>query len=290
MRTRNRVSPPPLLHLGAVDVGLRVPLGEGDDRPSAVPGGPQHPVGVVAVQVDAADPGLGEDLQLGGEVVLKVRVLDGGDVVLPDVEKAGGGKFRAQGAVVFERLAGHLHGQVLQAGPEGVGEVALELQGLGGGEVGLKALHPVVGVDGGDDPALPPPLLGGVLVQDILEVVGGGGLTLGAGDADDLQLPRGVVVEEVGQGGDGPAHVGDQDAGQVHLGIGGLAHVGGGPQVPGALEKFRPEVGPLAEKEGAGHHVPGVVGHQGDGGGPVQVVGDGGGEQLPRLQQGQIVV
>ncbi len=176
----------------------------------------QHPAGVVTVQIDAAHVGLGKDVQLGGEVVLKVRVLNGGDVVVADVEKAGGGKVGAQGAVVLQRLAGHLHGEVGDPRRHRVGKVPLEIQGLGGGQVGLEALHPVVGVDGGDDAALRPALLRQVLVQDILQIIGGGGLALGAGDADDRQEPGGMAVVPVGQGGHHLAHVGHQDAGQIH--------------------------------------------------------------------------
>ena len=260
----------PLPDLGGVDVGLLILLGEGVDRLAAGPGGLQHPVGVVAVQIDAADPGLGENAELGGEVVLKVRVLDGRNVVLADVQKAGGGEVGAQGAVVLQSLAGHLHGQVLHPRGNSVGEVALEVQRLGGGEVGLELLHPVVGVDGGDHAGGGLPLPFHVLVQNILQVVGGGGLALGAGDADDLQLSRGVVIEQVGQRSDGQAHVRHQNAGQVHLGIGGQADIGHGAFVLGHLQKLSLEVGALAEKQGAGDHLPGVVGHQSHRGRPVQ--------------------
>ena len=143
---------------------------------------------MVAVQIDAVDGPLAEDPKLGGEVVLKVGVLDGGDVVVADVEKGGGGEIGAQGAVVLQGLAGHLHGQVLQSGLHRVGEVALEVQGVRRGDVGLKAVHPVVGVDGGDQAGLRLALLRHVLVQNVLQIVGGGGLALGPRQADDLQL------------------------------------------------------------------------------------------------------
>ena len=69
-------------------------LGEGDDPGAVLPGGLQHPVGVVAVQVHAGGGRLGKDPQLGGEVVLKIGVLNGGDVVHADVQKHGGGKLQ----------------------------------------------------------------------------------------------------------------------------------------------------------------------------------------------------
>ena len=279
---------PPLAHLGGVHVGLLVLPGEGEHRLSGGLCRLQDPVGVVAVQVDAVHRPLLEDAQLGGEVVLEVRVLDGGDVVLADVQEAGGGEVGTQGPVVLQRLAGHLHGQILQAVVQGVGEVPLELQGLGSGQVGLEPLPPVVGVDGRDDAAVRLALLGHILVQDIFQVVGGGALPLGPRQADDLQLPGGVVVEQVGQRGDGLPHVGYLDTGQACLGIGGLAHIGEGPLLPGRLQELRPEMGPLAQEQGAGDHRPGVVGHQGHRGGPVQVRRDRSGQQPPLLQTGQV--
>ena len=162
------------MYVAGVHLGGWVLLGKGDDGRSGGLGGLQYPLGVVAVQVHTADVGLGKDLQLGGKVVLKVGVLDGGTVVVADVEEAGGGKLGTQGAVVLQRLAGHLHSHILQPRLGGVGEVALEVQRLWGGEVGLKALHTVVGVDGGDNARLPSPLALLVAVQDGLHIVGGG--------------------------------------------------------------------------------------------------------------------
>ena len=281
---------PPLAHPAGAHVRRRILLGEGNQTLSRLPGGGQHPFGVVAVQVDAVDRPLSEDAQLRGEIVLKVGVLDGGDVVIADVEEAGGGEVGAQRAVVFQGLAGHLHGQVLQPGLDRMAEVALEVQGVGGGDVGLEPLHPVVGVDGGDDAALRPTRLRHISVQDGFQIVGGGGFALGTRQADDLQLPRGVVKEQVGQGGDGAAHVAHLETGQRNLRVGGLAHIGGGSPVPGHCQELRLEVGSLTEEQGAGDHLPGVVGHQLYRGGPVQLLRDRSGQQTPLLQQSDIVV
>ena len=49
-------------------------------------------------------------------------------------------------------------------------------------------------------------------------------------------------------------------------------------------------VGPLADEQGAGNHLPGVVGHQLHRGGAVNFPGNGGGQQVPLLQQGDVVV
>ena len=58
-------------------------------------------------------------------------------MVVADVEKTGGGEVSTQGAVVFQRLAGYLHGQILNAGVNRVVKVALQVQGVRGGDVGL---------------------------------------------------------------------------------------------------------------------------------------------------------
>ena len=150
-----------------------------------------------------------------------------------DVEKDGGGKVGAQCAVVLQRLAGGLHHQVLHARPDRVGQMALELQGLRGGDVGLKPLHPVIGEDGGQQAAARPAPLRLVLVQDVLEVEGGGGFSLCPRQGDHLYSPRGVVIEQVGQGGDGQPHVRHLYAGQAGRRVGRLAHIGDGPPVSG---------------------------------------------------------
>lgn len=83
---------PHFADLGAEDGGRRVLLGEGNHSRAALPGRLQHPVGVVAVQVHAGRGGLGKNPQLGGKIVLEIRVLNGRDVVHADVQEDCGGK------------------------------------------------------------------------------------------------------------------------------------------------------------------------------------------------------
>ena len=156
-----------LADVGAVDGGGGVLFREGDE-PGGAGGGLQHPAGLVGVQVDHCQAGVLEDAQLGGEVVLKIRVLDGGDVVVADVQEHGGGELHAHHPVILQGLGGDLHGQVVQPRRGGVGQMALQVQGLGGGEVRLEAFYPVVGVDGADDPALGPLFARLILVKNIL--------------------------------------------------------------------------------------------------------------------------
>ncbi|CCY27433.1 unknown [Firmicutes bacterium CAG:114] len=159
---------PHFADLGAEDGGRRVLLGEGNHSRAAPPGRLQHPVGVVAVQVHAGRGGLGKNPQLGGKIVLEIRVLNGRDVVHADVQEDRGGKLHVFHPVILQRLAGDLHGEVPHAGGHPVGKVALQVQGLWGGQVGLKLLHPVIGLNGGDHPAGGLALGGQVLVKDIL--------------------------------------------------------------------------------------------------------------------------
>ena len=262
---------------------------EGIDGLAGVLCGLQDLGGVVAVQIDAADIGLREDFQLGGEVVLKVGMLDGGDMVGADVQEAGGGEAGAQGAVVLQGLARHLHGQIVHPGGHGIAEVALQIQRLRSGEVGLKSLHTVIGVDGGDHTALG--LLFSLLigVQNILKVISGGRFTLSTGNADDIQGLGGVVIAQIGQGSDGAAHIADQNTGQIHLGIGGQRDVGHGPLVLRHGEKLGFEMGALTDEEGAGNHAAGVVGDKRDLLRPVQSLGQGS-DEVVLLQQDEVVV
>ena len=258
--------------------------GEGDAAGAGLRRG-QDPLGVVAVQVDHRRPGLGENAQLRGEVVLKIRVLHRADVVLPDVEEHRARQVHPVHPVVLQGLAGDLHGHITAPGPRRVEQVPLEVQGLGGGELGGAALHAVVGDDGGEKGGLVEPPGGLPVVQDAPEEVGRGGLALGAGDAGDGQLSRGVAPGKVGQQGHGGADVGDLDAGGTGAGVGPLADIGSRPLPKGLQQVFLLEGRPLAQEEGAGDHHLGIAGDHGHR--PRQVGGqrEGACEQAVFLQE-----
>jgi hypothetical protein len=133
-------------------------------------------------------------------------VLDGGDVVVADVQEHGGGELHAHHPVILQGLGGDLHGQVVQPRRGGVGQMALQVQGLGGGEVRLEAFYPVVGVNGADDPALGPRFARLILVKNILQVIRGGTFPFCTGDAHHMELAGGVVVVEIGQQAMAAAH------------------------------------------------------------------------------------
>ena len=176
---------PLFAHLGAVHVGGGELLGEGH-HPGACGRRGAHPLHMVAVQADAGALGLLEDQQLGVEVILQIGVLHRGNVVLPDVEEHRAGQLHPDHPAVLEGLAGYLHGQIIRPRRHRVPEVALEIQRLRRGQLGGPALHPVVGDDGGQQGALPVALSGQPGIHDGLNIIGRGGLALGAGDAGDL--------------------------------------------------------------------------------------------------------
>ena len=67
---------------------------------------------ILCVGVDAADAAGIKNFKLGREIVLKVRVLDGADVVAADVQKRADIECDAAHAAVFERLRRRLHHKV----------------------------------------------------------------------------------------------------------------------------------------------------------------------------------
>ena len=253
---------PLFAHLGAVHVGGGELLGEGH-HPGAGGRRGAHPLHMVAVQADTGAPGLPKDQQLGVEVVLQIRVLHRGDVVLPDIEKHRAGQLHPNHPAVLEGLAGHLHGQIVRPRRHRVPEVALEIQRLRRGQLGGPALHPVVGDDGGQQGALPVALSGQPGIHDGLDIIGRGGLALGAGDAGDPQRPGGMAVGPVGQEAHGLPDIGDPDAGQGDGGILPLADIGEGPLFHSGAEVLLLKFDPLADKEGVGDDQLGVTGHQG---------------------------
>ena len=150
----------------------------------------------------------------------------GGDVVLADVQKDGAGQVHANDPAILQRLAGDFHGEEIGLDTGGVEEVLLQVQGLRGGELGGAALHTVVGDNGGQQGAGLFFLGGQEVVQDGFDIIGGCGFALGAGDAGDAQLPRGVAVGEIGQSALGLPDVADLQAGEGDFWIRGFADIG----------------------------------------------------------------
>ena len=116
------------------------------------------------------------------------------DVVGRYVGEDAAEEFEEVGPVPFDTEARDFDGHGFHAVVRHLPQQFLGLIGLRGG-VDRRHLFPVPGrARRADEPCGDPGLF-----QDGLEDVGDGGLALGAGDADDLQVPRRVAEEGVGQ-------------------------------------------------------------------------------------------
>src|SRR6185436_2541215 len=103
-----------------------------------------------------------------------------------------------------------------------------DVHGGGGGHVGFAARLAVVDFDGADDATF-----AAGLGEDVAEEVGGGGLAVGAGDAQDLHFMAGVIEGEVGEDGGGGGGIRDENLGErargdAMLGDDGDGAAGGG--------------------------------------------------------------
>ena len=180
--------------VGALDVRCpdvrRAVLGREGHHALAAPGALENGLDLVGVKVHHGNARLIKDAELALEVVLEIGVLNGRDVVAPNVEEACNCKVKAQDSVVLEGLARDLHVHVGKAGLAGVGEVTPEVRGLRRGVVALLALDAVEGLDGAHDAGTCVRL---VAVKHGAEHVGHRRLALGAGDANDGEVVVGVA-------------------------------------------------------------------------------------------------
>ena len=91
--------------------GVAFMRAEGDEVTAAF-GVFDDALGVFGVGIDAAKTAGIENFKLGGEIIFKVGVLDGADVVAADVQKCADVERDAAHAAVFERLGRSLHHKV----------------------------------------------------------------------------------------------------------------------------------------------------------------------------------
>ena len=204
-----------LFHVTAGD-GVALMRAERDEV-AAILGVLDDAVCVLAVGIDATDAAGVENFELGGKIVLKIRMLDGTDVVAADIQKCADIKRDAAHTAVFERLGRGLHHKMRNAGLVGVFKVLIKLKHLWRGDMGFLAYLAVVVVDGGEDGALIPVLCAQPVVQNVAHIVGGGALALGARDADARELVRHVIIKELPEHNEGVADVADEDAGRVNI-------------------------------------------------------------------------
>ena len=129
------------------------------------------------------EPPLGRAVVIEGLVVIQMLVRD----VCDD----GHIEFTAGRPLLRQAVRGHFEHTVGQAGGDHPRQVALDVRRIGRGDVeaGIHRLIADDGVYGGDQPR---PQAGGL--QDGIDQVSGGGLAIGAGDADEDHLARGETV------------------------------------------------------------------------------------------------
>ena len=149
----------------------------------------EQPPTVLVVDVHQALPaaGRGEERGLGLEVVLLVGVEV--EVVAAQVGEDRDVEDHAVDPPLHQRVAGDLHRARLDPALAHHREQPVQVGRLGRGERRLDVLAVDAGADGADDGGAHPRTLEGVLGQP-----GGGGLALGAGDAEQAQRAGRVVV------------------------------------------------------------------------------------------------
>ena len=161
----------------------------------------QHTVNLFGAQIHHGGLCLVKDPEFALKIILKRRVFDRRDVVTADVEEARHVKRQILDALVLERLARDLHDHGLATGLTAVGDMAPDLGGLGRGIGALVALDTIVGVHRADHAA-------GLArrFDNRLKHKSGRGLSLGTGDAHDLDVVVGTVVDLRRQQGHGRAN------------------------------------------------------------------------------------
>ena len=132
-------------------------------------------------------------------------------MILGQVGKDAHGKTDARHALEHQRVGGDLHHDVGAPGVAHLAEELLQLEALRRGALRGQLLRPDHVAVGADQTHLRAERG----LQDVLDEVSGGGLAVGAGDADHGHLPR-RVAEEVASGD------GQSIAGILHQNIGDL--------------------------------------------------------------------
>ena len=182
-------------------------------------------------------------------------MLDGRDVVLADVDETSDGEVDPKGAVILKSLARRLHHQLACAHGGGVGDMALELEGLRGGELRGSAGDAVVENVGGEDGSGMGAECAGSSVKHALEIESAGRLALGACEGARLNAARGVVVEHDGQDAHGAAHVVHEHARHLDAIERLLGKIAECPRRKRLLQVLALERAALAHKERAGHNL-----------------------------------
>ena len=138
----------PLFDIAAVHVALRRRT-EGNEPAAGGAGRIGNAIGKRSIMIYAGNLTLRKNLQLGRKIILKVRMLSRADVIGADVQEAGNVKPGTVNPLIFEGLTGNLHNQVRQPAVYGVGQVLLQIQRFGRGQMGFFPDDAVVVFDRG---------------------------------------------------------------------------------------------------------------------------------------------
>ena len=133
------------------------------------------------VYIGDSQPALLEKQSLAPFVILKILMLVGADVVMAQVGKDPDLKGDPRGPVQHQPLGGNLHDHAVAARLHHFRKILVDGVGFRRGVGCRDLLFPDDRLDGPDQPHLVSHIL-----QDGLDHIGGGGLSLGSGDADDL--------------------------------------------------------------------------------------------------------
>ena len=235
--------------------------GERDHRHPCGGGILTDQIGMVAVGAEDQRAAVAGDLTLAIQVVLERGVFDGADVIGGDVEECARVKGQSIDPLHLVRLGGHLHHQILHAVIDGFAHHAESIHRFGGGQIGFHVRAAVQAIVHRGEQCRLAVAIG---AQHGLHEVGGGGLALGAGDADDRERILRTVIEFGGQQAHGLARVvDDQTGGAGRGGILGFGHVCGESGGVDAVQIFGLEPA-LAAQERAGLHLARVIGDGGE--------------------------
>ena len=167
----------------------------------------QLPVKALAVSICGVDhrrAALGEKLPFGLIVAFDVAVVI--QMFRCKIGKGGTGKEAPIQPLLLQRLGGGLHHHMGAAALKHLGQQLLQLPGVGGGIARGDGLlsHPVA--DGADQPRPDPQL-----DQRVMCEPGRGGLAVGAGDAQQLELSCRVAKEGRTQPGVNDSRIREQE-------------------------------------------------------------------------------
>ena len=152
-------------------------------------GSPEHIGKPLVVHVADADPALLEQQPLAPFVIFKVLVLIRSDMVFPQIGENADLKGDPRRPVKHKPLGGNFHDHTVAASLHHLGKIILDGVGFRRGVAGRDRTVSDQGLDGADQPHLVSHFL-----QNRLHHISGGGLPLGPGNADHLQLLRRISV------------------------------------------------------------------------------------------------